>query len=106
MTDMETDMPHGGISNDRIPQYQTDYIISWDFSNKDFPCVSVISVEKDKDRPMLISRFLGNSYKKTGVVSLRQLLEYRDAEDRYAKEREVDMDKIRKAFEKSEEGTE
>ena len=94
-----------GISNDIMPQYMPDYIISWDFSDKDSPCVSVSCIEKDKDRAFLTARFLGNSYEKTGVVSLRQLLECRDAEDRYAKEREVDMAKLRKAFEKREEQT-
>lgn len=92
------------MRNDRIPQYQPDYIIAWDFSDKDSPFVSVSCIEKDKDRALLTARSLGNSYEKTGVVSLRQLLEYRDAEDRYEKKREVDMAKLRKAFEKREEG--
>lgn len=90
------------ISNDRMPQFQPDYIISWDFSKEDFPCVTVSCVEKDKDSPLLIMRFLGRSHEETGVVSLRQLIEYRDVEDRH----ENDMAKLRKAFEKREEGTE
>lgn len=74
---------------DESPQFQPDYLISWDFHDKDFPCVTVVCLEKEKDTPRVVARFLGDFHIKTGVVSLRQLLEYRDAEDRAEKEREV-----------------
>lgn len=80
---------------DESPQFQPDYLISWDFSDKDFPCVTVVCLEKEKDTPRVVARFLGSFRLKTGVVSLRQLLEYRDAEDRAEKERNLDLERLK-----------
>jgi len=80
---------------DESPQFQPDYLISWDFSDKDFPYVSVVCLEKEKDTPRVVARYLGNFHSKTGVASLRQLLEYRDAEDRAEKERKLDLERLK-----------
>lgn len=80
---------------DESPQFQPDYLISWDFSDKDFPCVTVVCLEKEKDTPRVVARFLGDFHIKTGVVSLRQLLEYRDAADRAEKERNLDLERLK-----------
>ena len=75
-----------------MQQFQPDYLISWDFHDKDHPCVTVCCMEKEKDMPYIVTRLLGNFHAKTGVVSLRQLLEYRDAEDRAEEERKIDLE--------------
>jgi hypothetical protein len=83
------------MGRDEAPQFQPDYLISWDFSDKDFPCVTVVCLEKEKDTPRVVARFLGDFHIKTGVVSLRQLLEYRDAADRAEKERNLDLERLK-----------
>jgi hypothetical protein len=83
------------MGRDEAPQFQPDSLISWDFSDKDFPCVTVVCLEKEKDTPRVVARFLGDFHIKTGVVSLRQLLEYRDAADRAEKERNLDLERLK-----------
>lgn len=55
--------------------FETDYLISWDFNDKDCPCVNIAVMHIDeKDGTRIVADVLGSSYKKSGVVSLRQLI--------------------------------
>lgn len=55
--------------------FETDYLISWDFNDKDCPCVNIAVMHIDeKDGTRIVADNLGSSYNKSGVVSLRQLL--------------------------------
>ena len=54
-------------------QFGTDYIISWDISDKDFPTIRVEKLSADKN--YLKIDMLGISHEQSGVVALRQLLE-------------------------------
>ena len=61
-------------------KFETDYIISWDISKSDYPCITVSKVfEKEKQLQLDI---LGISHEQSGVVSLRQLLEENSAEEK------------------------
>ena len=60
--------------------YQTDYVISWDFTDADKPVVSFSKVYAEKETAHLMCDVLGCSYERTGVVSLRQLLSEKGAE--------------------------
>ena len=81
------------LKKDELPLFQDDYIISWDFSKEDFPCVcvSVIAIEKEQDTPArLSSTLLGYSHKNAGAISLRQVFEAwkeREREEKARKER-------------------
>ena len=63
-------------------KFETDYIISWDISDKDYPTISVAKIDADKNN--LKIGVLGVSHEQSGVVSLRQLLD--EAERENAKE--------------------
>ena len=55
--------------------FETDYLISWDFNDKDCPCVNIAVMHIDeKDGTRIVADVIGSSYKKLGVVSLRQLI--------------------------------
>ena len=55
--------------------FETDYLISWDFNDKDCPCVNISIMHIDeKDGTRIVADVLGSSYNKSGVVSLRQLV--------------------------------
>lgn len=60
--------------------FETDYIISWDISENDFPTISVAKLKAEKNR--LIIEQLGISREQSGVISLRQLLEEAEAKRR------------------------
>lgn len=92
------------INNQKAPLFQPDYLISWDFSDHDHPCVSVVCVERDKDKPKVVARFLGRSFEQSGIISLRQLLEYRDAEDRWEEKKRADIERLRQTFTKEDGG--
>lgn len=64
--------------SDELPQFHPDYIISWDSSEKDHTCVSIIQLKKDGAH--LIGEVVGFSHEKSGCISLRQVLE--EYEDR------------------------
>ena len=91
------------IRDTRLPQFQTDYIISWDVSDKDCPCLSVAMLRRDEKGSRLEIEFLGNSYDKTGAVSLRQLLEQHFNLKRAEQERMKDAEALRKTFGQKEE---
>ena len=55
--------------------FETDYLISWDFNGKDCPCITICVMYQDgKNGTKVVGEQIGTSYKKSGVVSLRQLL--------------------------------
>lgn len=63
------------FGQNELPQFQDDYIISWDFSNKDFPCVTVSVIHKEKGNGARVNcTLLGASHSETGVISLQQAL--------------------------------
>lgn len=66
-------------------QFQPDYIISWDFSNKDLPVVSVSRLRSDEKATNLIIDVLDMSYDTTGVCSVRQLVEKFEQKEREKK---------------------
>lgn len=89
-----------------MPQYQPDYIISWDFSKPDHPCIVVSLMERDtKDVTLIKGKLLGVSYKTSGVISLRQIIEHQKEEERREKERREKAAEILKQF-KTKEGDE
>lgn len=61
------------MTND-LRLFQTDYIISWDFSNADDPCVQVAQLSRQKESQRLSLDLIGRSYAKAGCVSLRQAI--------------------------------
>jgi len=79
------------LKKDELPLFQDDYIISWDFSKEDFPCVCVSVIAKEQDNPArLSSTLLGYSHKNAGTISLRQVFEAwkeREREEKARKER-------------------
>ena len=87
--------------------FETDYLISWDFDGKDCPCVNIAVMHIDeKDGTRIVADVLGSSYNKSGVVSLRQLLADYEAKrnngfknERYEKLREFLMKKDEKGEE-------
>ena len=68
---------------DKLPQFQPDYLISWDFSDKDLPCVVVSRLRLD-DGATVVSDLIGRSHVSAGCISLRQVLE--EYEDRQREE--------------------
>lgn len=92
------------IRNSKLPQFEKDYIISWDVSDKDHPCIAVAVLQRSEDGRSLETEVLGNTFEKTGVISLRQLLEQHSALKRAEAESLKNAEKLRKTFGKKEEG--
>lgn len=90
--------------------FETDYLISWDFNDKDCPCVNIAVMHIDeKDGTRIVTDVLGGSYNKSGVVSLRQLIADFEAKRHGQKDKfdERYFEKIRElAKKKDEEGEE
>ena len=61
-------------------KFGTDYIITWDISEKDCPTISVSRLEAETKN--LKIEVLGVSHEQSGVISLRQLLEEKSAEEK------------------------
>lgn len=59
---------------EEMNDFETDYLISWDFSENDYPCVTVSELSKDEKSNKVIGTVLGISYRRSGVISLRQVL--------------------------------
>lgn len=87
----------------RLPQFKTDYIISWDVSDKDCPCIVITELRRDEPGSGLEVELLGTSYEKTGAVSLRQLLEQHSDLKRAEEERMKDTERLRRTFGEKEE---
>lgn len=63
-------------------QFQTDYIIAWDFSDKDFPAVNISRLRAGEKSMHIEVDVLSVEHEKCGVVSLWQLIEAFEAEQR------------------------
>lgn len=86
--------------------FETDYLISWDFNDKDCPCVNIAVMHIDeKDGTRIVADALGSSYKKSGVVSLRQLVADFETKKWCSKEKvdEKYFEKIRELAKKKDE---
>ena len=55
-------------------KFADDYLISWDFSDKDLPCVNVMLLHSDQKGINVLGEHIGSSHEKSGVISLNQLL--------------------------------
>jgi len=53
-------------------EFLEDYIVSWDFSDVDVPVVKISRMRSEKRH--IVLDVLGCSYNKSGVVSLRQII--------------------------------
>ena len=56
-----------------LPQYQTDYTISWDSGSGDATCICIAKISKDGTR--LVAEIIGTSHEDSGCISLRQAVE-------------------------------
>ena len=86
--------------------FETDYLISWDFNDKDCPCVNIAVMHIDeKDGTRIVADVLGSSYNKSGVVSLRQLIADFEAKRHGQKDKfdEKYFEKIRELAKKKDE---
>ncbi len=92
--------------NNDLRQFQTDYIISWDFSKEDAPCVMVGQLRRDEENTHLVMDLIGHNFGKTGCISLRQILSDYDEMKRHEAERMKDAEALRKTFGKATEKTE
>ena len=63
------------IIDKTLPLFEIDYIIAWDISDKDIPCISVSLLRRSENGNSIEPEILGRSSERAGVVSLRQLLE-------------------------------
>lgn len=86
--------------------FETDYLISWDFNGKDSPCITICVMYQDgKNGTKVVGEQIGTSYKKSGVVSLRQLIADVEAK-RHGKKEKFDekyFEKIRELAKKKDE---
>jgi hypothetical protein len=57
---------------DSLELFESDIMISWDFSNHDYPCISVSRLRSDNGK--VICDVMGISHKNCGVISLQQVL--------------------------------
>jgi len=73
------------ISNS-LPQFKTDYWISWDFNETDRPYLIIAKVECDGDGTLVRADSIGQTFANSGCVSLRQAIE--EYEERQRKEKE------------------
>lgn len=74
------------MNNWDMRHFQDDYIISWDLSDKDRPCINVSLLRSDKGARLEMET-IGISFAPTGVVSLRQVLEDHREQKRLEEER-------------------
>lgn len=66
--------------NDELELFARDVMISWDFSEHDYPCVGVTLLESKSGR--VIANVLGISHKTCGVISVQQLLKSHELNSR------------------------
>lgn len=60
--------------------FNNDYLFSWDFSDKDWPTVTVSRLRVEPNSNQVTVDVLGQYIGKTGVMSLQQLLAKWDRE--------------------------
>ncbi len=81
---------------DKLPLFQTDYLISWDFSDKDLPCVVVSRLRKDG--AAIVADVIGRTHESAGCVSLRQILEDYETRQREEEKRAEARKELLKKF--------
>lgn len=67
-----------------MAEFQTDFIISWDFREKDMPAVLIARLSAEEKATHLIFDALETFYTECGVASVRQVLEEYEARQRCA----------------------
>lgn len=73
------------MSNYQLPQYRTDYIVSWDISDSDFPVITVSQIRREG--ASVVGEVIGFTHEKSGSISIRQVIEeYEENKRREEKE--------------------
>lgn len=62
--------------------FNNDYLFSWDFSDKDWPTVTVSRLKVEPNSINITVDVIGTYVGKTGVMSLQQLLAKWDRENK------------------------
>ena len=88
------------MNRNKMPLFQDDYLISWDFSDHDFPCITIMKLERDKAH--VLSHLIGISHDKSGIVSLQQLLANNYYNKQQTKNREIDIKCLKEFINKKE----
>lgn len=93
------------MNDDKLLQFQPDYLVSWDFSDKDLPVVVVCRMRKDGTH--VVADYIGRSVSRSGCFSLRQVLEDYEARQREEEKRRKELlnkmaDKLKTDDEKGE----
>lgn len=92
--------------NNNLPLYKDDYIVSWDISDKDHPCITLLKLGREKDGT-LGYEYIGSTFARSGSFSLRQALEEHDREKRRQEERNNSAQEfLRKTFQTSQDNKE
>ena len=81
---------------DQLKQYQPDYLISWDFSSKDLPCVAISRIRKDG--ATIVADIIGRTHDNAGCVSLRQVLDEFENRQREEEKRAAEIAELLKKF--------
>ena len=81
---------------DNLLQFQPDYLISWDFSDKDLPVVTVCRMRKDGTH--VVADYMGQSISSSGCFSLRQVLEDYESRQREEEKRADARKELLKKF--------
>ena len=84
--------------------FETDYLISWDFNGKDCPCITICVMYQDgKNGTKVVGEQIGTSYKKSGVVSLWQVLADYEATRNNVKDGKYYEERLREFWKKKKE---
>ena len=81
---------------DKLTLFQTDYLISWDFSDKDLPVVVLCRMRQDGAN--VTADYIGRSHESAGCFSLRQVLEDYEARQREEEKRADAQKELLKKF--------
>jgi len=68
-----TPPPSPSVSHIDNISFETDYIIAWDISDNDAPTITISKLYSNGKN--LHCEYLGQTHQKSGVISLRQLLD-------------------------------
>lgn len=85
---------------DQLPQFQTDFLISWDYGEKDYPCLAVTRLRKDGCS--IAADVIGCTHASSGCISIRQVLEEFENREREEADRAKHAKDLREALFKKE----
>lgn len=68
------------VSRNDLPQFQTDYLISWDAGSGDATCVIITKLSSDGTK--VVAEIIGQSFEDSGCISLRQAIEWHEERKR------------------------